>query len=187
MKHEFKTNVQERRTELKDLIQNKREALKEQLQKVKDERKKAAVERIDIRLDELNERMTNHFSSLLDKLEDVLTRVSSRADKAEEKGLSVSSVRTAVTEALSAIEAARTAVTDQTGKTYTIVVSSEDNLRVDVGKARQALHGDLAKVRETIRTAHEAVKSAAVLLAQIHRIDEAESLSTDDGQNNSNQ
>lgn len=184
MRNEFRINVQERRTELKDLIQEKREALKEQLQKVKDERKKAAVERIDANLDKLNERITTHLSNMLDKLENVLERVASRADKAEEKGLNVSSVRTAVTGALSAIEAARVAVAAQAGKTYTITISSEDNLRVDVGKARQALHSDLVKVRETVKAAHEAVRQAAVILARVPRVNEAETLPVNDGEVN---
>jgi len=184
---EFKANIQERRAELKDLIQGKRETLKEQLQKVKDERKKAAVERIDARLDELNERIANHFSNVLDKLENVLERIASRADKAEEKGLDVAAVRTAIDSALKAIEASRTAVQTQAGKTYTITVSSENNLRVDVGEARQALHSDLVKVREMVKAAHDAVRQAAVILAQIPRVNEAETLPVNDGQNNSNQ
>lgn len=187
MRNQFRVNIQEKRQELQQTIKDKRAALQEELQKVKDERKRAAVERIDANLDKLNERMANHLSNVLDKLENVLERISSRADKAEEKGLDVAAVRTAIDNALKVIEASRTAIQAQVGNTYTITVNSEDNLRVDVGKARQALHSDLVEIRETVKAAHDAVRNAAVTLAQIPRVDEAETLPVNDGQNNSNQ
>ena len=176
MRENFRANVQQKREELKNLIEEKRVALKEQLRKVKDERKKQVVERVDAGLDELNGRMLNHFSGVLDKLEDVLERITSRADKAEQRGLDVATVRTAISEALRVIESSRTAIQEQTGKTYAITITSENNLRVDVGKARKALHDDLVKVRETVKAAHDAVRRVAVALAQIPKVDEVENL-----------
>ncbi|MEW5805116.1 MAG: hypothetical protein AB1721_00065 [Patescibacteria group bacterium] len=171
---EFRAQIQENRAELKTYIEEKRVALKEQLQNIRDERKQAIVERIDQRIDELNQRMTNHFLAVLEKLETVLERIGSRADKAEANGLDVSAVRSAITEAEQAIAAARTAVAEQSGKTYLINITDEENLKADVGQARQALAEDLKAVREVIKSAHDAVRRAAVALAQIPRVDELE-------------
>ena len=172
MRDDFKTRMDAEKAELQGEIQDKREALRAQLQKVKDERRREVVERIDVRLDELNARMLDHFSNVLDGLEDVLERIASRADKAEGRGLDVSTVRTAITDALSSITSARSAVQVQAGKTCIVTVTTENNLRVDVGKARKCLHDNLTVVREAVKAAKEAVRKAATTLAQIPRVDE---------------
>lgn len=167
-KEEFNNTVKEKRTELDNEIKTKREELKVRLEKIKDERKKQTVERIDQRIDALNEKMMKHFSDVLDKLERMLVRISERADKASlEKGLDVSSVRSAIDKANTAIASARLAIEAQSGKTYAIKVTTESTLKIDVGKARQALNADLAKVRDLVKAAQSAVKDAAVALAQI--------------------
>jgi len=172
MRDDFKTRMDAEKAELQGEIQDKREALRAQLQKVKDERRREVVERIDVRLDELNARMLDHFSNVLDRLEDVLERIASRADKAEGRGLDVSTVRTAITDALSSITSARSAVQVQAGNTCIVTVTTENNLRVDVGKARKCLHDNLTVVREAVKAAKEAVRKAATTLAQIPRVDE---------------
>ena len=172
MRDDFKTRMDAEKAELQGEIQDKREALRAQLQKVKDERRREVVERIDVRLDELNARMLDHFSNVLDRLEDVLERIASRADKAEGRGLDVSTLRTAITDALSSITSARSAVQVQAGKTCIVTVTTENNLRVDVGKARKCLHDNLTVVREAVKAAKEAVRRAATTLAQIPRVDE---------------
>lgn len=171
---EFKNQIETKRAELKNTIETKRQELKERLKVVKNERKKEAVERIDNRLDALNERMTNHFSEVLERLEKVLSNIASRADKAAVSGVDVSTIRTAITDAQSAISASRQAIETQAGKTYKIDITTETGLRQDVGKARQGLHDDLVKVRDTVFAGREAVKKAATTLAQIPKINEIE-------------
>lgn len=169
----FKAEVEQKREALQARIKTERDQLKERLKTVRDERKKAAVERIDAEIARLNERMVKHFTAVLDKLADLLGRVSTRASKAEERGLNVSAVRTAITAAETAIANARAAVSAQAGKTYRVTISTEAALKADVGKTRQALQADLKSVREAIRLAHDAVRKAATTLAQIPRVDEA--------------
>ncbi len=168
-KEELKTRVEQKREELKTRVETKREELKQRLEKVKDERKKQAVERIDRQMDELNDRLLKHYLSVLGKLSDVLVRISARADRAEEKGVDVAAVRTAIDVANSAIAAARSAIETQSGKTYTVQVSTEEGLKNDVGTARQALHNDLAMVRSVVKAAHESVRQVATTLAQLPR------------------
>lgn len=168
-KEELKIRVEGKREELKTRIETKREDLKQRLEKVKDEKKKQAVERIDRQMDELNNRMLKHYVNVLDKLSEILVRISERADKAEERGVDVSAVRTAVDATNNAIILARSAIETQSSKTYTIQISTESAVRTDVGKARQALHNDLVIVRSAIKAAHDAVRNAATTLAKLPR------------------
>ncbi|MDP3993918.1 MAG: hypothetical protein Q8P75_02995 [bacterium] len=167
---EFEGRVEQRRADLKTRIEQKRAELRERLQTIRDENKRRIVERIDRQMDALNERMLKHFEAVLNKLEGILSRISDRADRAESNGSDVSSVRSAITEAQDKIAAARSAITNQTGKTYTIEITGEERLKVDVGSARRALHSDLVKVRETVKAAHAATKNAATALAKVKPI-----------------
>src|SRR3990167_508656 len=75
---ELKSAIEAKRAETRDKIKAKREELKAQLQKIKDERKKQIVERVDARIDALNDRMTSHYLKVLEQIEDVLDRKSTR-------------------------------------------------------------------------------------------------------------
>ncbi len=116
-------------------------------------------------------------------MDEILKKIASRADKAQAHGRDVSEVKTLIAEAATVIGAARQAILNQSGKTYTIAISATSTdagaatstaLRIDVGRTRQALHADLVKVREMVFAAREAVRKAAVALAQIPKVDELE-------------
>ncbi|MBI2099400.1 hypothetical protein HYT45_03255 [Candidatus Uhrbacteria bacterium] len=171
----FKKDFEARQAELKKQIEAKREELKQRLEKIKDERKKNLVQKIDKSLDELNARRLKHYSAVLDQIEKVLERVGKRAERAEERGLDVAAVKSAEEAAKAAIAASREAIKTQAGKTYKIEITTEMGLKQAVQKARQALHADLKKVEETVKAAREAVRKAAVALAQVPRVDEPES------------
>lgn len=155
-------------------IETARQELKEKVQGVREARKKKIVENIYEQVNALNERLTNHFSAVIDQIEVVLGRIENRADKAEANGLDVLAVRAAITEAKDAITASRSAIDAQSEKVYTFEVTGEETLRQDIGVARQALHSDLVQVRQTVVAAREAARKAAVALAQIPRVDELE-------------
>ncbi|MFH0712448.1 MAG: hypothetical protein V2A55_01140 [Candidatus Jorgensenbacteria bacterium] len=178
-REEFKQKLENEREEVKERLETAREELKVRLKKIKDEKKVEIVGRLSGSVNSLNEKLTNHFLEVLEKLDKVLDNVTSRTDKAEAHELDVSAVRTAITAAEIAIASARGAVETQAGKTYSFNITTEENLKVDVGAARQALHNDLTAVKEIVRTAHVAVKDAAVKLAQIPRVDDLE-VETDD-------
>ncbi|MBI1971444.1 MAG: hypothetical protein HYS52_01175 [Candidatus Wildermuthbacteria bacterium] len=171
---EFQNMVKSKKEEVKSQIEAKQATLKERLQRVKDEKKKQAVERLYSSINELNARMADHFANVLNQIEDVLDRVKSRAGKAEANGLDVLLARTAITAAEIAIASARDEVKTQAGKIYTIEVQSEQTLKSDAGTSRQALHNDLSLLKEKVKAARDAVKQAAVALAQIPRVNEAE-------------
>lgn len=173
-KEEFKIKAEAKREEVKSKIEAKKAELKEHLIKIKDERKKQVAERVYNQVNELNKRRLDHFSAVLEKLEKVLDRISNRAAKAEANGVDITAVKTAITEATSAIAASRTAIVNQAGKVYTPVIDTENTLKTDIGKIRQALHNDLVSVEETVKASREAVHKAATILAQIPKVNELE-------------
>ncbi|MEX2052931.1 MAG: hypothetical protein WD898_01750 [Candidatus Paceibacterota bacterium] len=167
---EAREMIDQKREELKTRIDQKREELKERLEQVRDERKREAVERIDQQMDALNERLLNHYTDILKRLEGVLENLQEKASDFEARGVDVTPVREAIASATAAIDRAYAAIEAQSGKTYTIEVTTEDNLRNDVGGARQQLHDDLSVVVAALRNAHSAVKNVATVLAQQVRI-----------------
>lgn len=164
---DFKNAIDLKRAEVRDKIKTKREELKLKLQKIKDERKRQVVEKVDSQLDALNARWVSQSTQALEQIEDVLGRVATRTDEIESGGKNVSDVRVAIENARSAIAASRSAIGAQAGKTYTILINKEGTLKQDVGVARQALHADLVSMRETVKTARDAVHNVAIALGQI--------------------
>ena len=181
---EFKEMMAVQRIAVKRSIDAKRADLQKRLATIRDERKKKLVEKIDAQMDALNERWTDHFSNVTDHLEVIVVKIEERTAQAETRGRDGSGVKNAVADAKSAIAASRTAVATQAGKTYGIAVSTEDSLRVEVGKARKALHDDLASVRDTVKSAREAVHKAAVALAQAVRAENRQATPTPSAANN---
>ena len=168
-KKQFKQNIEEKGQKLKEEISQKRATLKEKLAVIKDERKKKSVEKIDQQINELNKRVVNQLSAVLDKLSDMLERVANRAGVAESKGYDVSMALSAIESANQAISFARTAIQAQAGKTYTIQITTEENIKRNVGDARQALNADLKTIRVVVKAAHDAVRKAAVALGQLRK------------------
>lgn len=162
---EFKAKIKENKQKFEEEIKQKKEDLKQRLKKIKDEKKKQAVERIDQSMDNLNKRLLDHYTSVLGKLQDVLTRIGQRADEFQSRGVDVSITRQAIDKAVESINVARAAIVAQSVKTYGLQINSEDKLKLDVGKARKQLHDDLDKVKEIVKDAHVAVRNAATSLA----------------------
>ena len=163
------------RQERQSQIEAKRAELQARMTTIRDERKKQAVERIYTQVNKLNERMTGHFTNVLDQIDEMLDRVENRMSKAEANGLDVSTVTPEIANAEAVIALARASVQTQAAKVYAVqTTGDETTLRSEVGKTRQALHADLTAVREKVKAARDAVRKAAVALAQIPRANEVE-------------
>ena len=175
---EFKNKIEVQREELKTKREEQKVELKTKLEKIKDERKRATVEKLDKRFDEVNAKMTAQWSNALLRLEDLLVKVSLRADKAAANGADVSAVGPALEKAKIAIVAARTAISAQASKTYPIDIVSETELRSSVAQTREKLNQDLKAVREIMKAAHQAAVDALTSLKGVPKVDEATSSAT---------
>ena len=164
---EHKTEFEAKRNEAQMHFDERKMELKGHLAKIKDERKKEIVERLSNRFHELNKKRTDHFSNVLDKLDDVLDRITERMNRAHENGIDVGKVREAVALAEKAIADARALLLIQGGMDYPITVSTEAKLKTDISSVRQTLQTDLKKIHDAVKAAHEAVRHAAQVLKQV--------------------
>lgn len=166
-REEFKTLMDEQREKTKQRIVEKQKTLRERLQTIKEEKKRKIVEVIDARIDALNEQKTAHYASALDQMEAVLVRIEERINRAEAQGKDGAAARSAVVAAKNAIAAARSAVVTQAGKTYTIAVTTDEKLKNDVTRAREALKIDLGATFSSVKDARDLVHKAAIAFARM--------------------
>lgn len=167
MREEFQNKIRAVKEELKTKLEEAKNKLQVKLQKVKDRKKADSVVKINDQLQKLNERWTDHFSDVLDKLSDILIKIGGRTDKLSANGVDVASVKNLMDTASTTISSARAAIAVQAAKVYTLNVTTEANLKTDVGKTRQALHSDLVKLRDVVFSARDAVHNAAQELGKV--------------------
>jgi len=160
---ERKENNQERilqkRAENRGKLEARREQLQEKLAQLSDERKSRLAENINNALSRLNERWTDHFGDVLDKLTEILDKIEARVQTLKANGTDTALADSAITTARTAITTAVSAVTEQAGKDYTIEINEEATLREDITTTKNQLKADLRAVHELIKTAREAVRA----------------------------
>ncbi len=159
--------LEDRREKAKETFKKDREAFQQKLQTIRDGRKKALVDRLNKNLNEVNKKRTNMMMRHLSKMNEILEKVKNRANQAKAKGKDTSSVDAAVSKAQTAIATAKSAVLAQAGKEYTVTISSEANLRTDVGTTMKSLQGDSQAVRALVIAAQKSVGEAVRALAAV--------------------
>ncbi len=156
--------------EVKTMREEKRAEFAEKVKTIKDARKKATVERLNENLQKINEKTTEHFTTVLDKQDAIAVDIASRIAKIEAAGtasttasttVSVETMKADLAAAQTAIATARAAVVAQSAKVYSISITTEANLKIDVSTTRKALGDDLAAVRDLVKAAHDALKKVA--------------------------
>lgn len=157
-----------RRENALERVKDAREKFKEKVTEIKDERKQKVVENIDDRIASHNQKWVDHWNNVLGRLRELVTKIETNAQKLQTKGKDISTVQSAVTAANSAIDSAQAAVDTQSGKTYVINITTEDNLGQAVSTVVQQFKSDVQTVIETIRTARGAVKDAFGALRALH-------------------
>lgn len=156
---ELKTNRESKREEVKTNVQAKREEVKAKAQSMRDERKKLVVERVQEKLGNVNEKRTDHFLKVLERLSTILDKIQSRTEKAKTEGKNVTAVETIIASARTAIITAESAVNVQTAKTYQITVNDDTTARNDVGAITKQLQEDLRGVQDVVKAARDAVQN----------------------------
>ncbi len=164
---EHAQEVEQIREEVRERVQEKRAEIEEKLQEIRNERRREAAERVHENLFQVRERVLENFNDTLDRLNTVLGNVTTRADKAENQGANVDAVRTAIQNATNQIEQARERVKETFRKEYEVTITGEEELRENFTTFRNQLRNDLSDVRNIVRSAHEATRSAADTLTQV--------------------
>ena len=147
-REEAKNRIEAVRQEAQEKTKSAREEFKKKLAEVKDARKRQTAERLEEQLNRLNKRWTDHFTNVLNRLEEILAKIELRAKKAETNGHDVAIVKTAIETARAAIKTAGDAVVVQAAKVYTVKFESESKLRETFKTVKEQLHKDLAGLRD---------------------------------------
>lgn len=151
----------------KEAAQQKREEFKARLQTIRNEKKKAAVERIDIKISNMNKNRADRFAAVLDKLQSILDRVSQKASEAKANGKDTTTLDGSIVNAQAVIDSAKAAVSAQAAKTYAIQISDGPTLRNSVGTTVSQFKKDLRDVHKLIVEAKQAVQNTVKELAKV--------------------
>lgn len=140
---------QEQRMEVrKDKIASREAAFKAKIQKFKDKKKAEAVTKINDRLNALNKRRVEEMSKHVDKMSEILLKVTAKGDK------------TAVSQAQTAIDAAKAALAVQAAQDYNITLTTESKVQQDARLAKERLTNDLKATHQKVVDARKALSEA---------------------------
>src|SRR3989338_22191 len=161
-----KSMILEKRKEAKEKFQAEREAFQEKLKEIKETRKQNILERVDEKINSLNER---HMT----RLDNYLARMLTVLEKIEEKAADVtgdsSALDAAIIKAKDAIETAQAAVEEQAGKDYIVEFDDETELGTQVRSLFATFKSDVKEVHQLVKDAHKAVVDAAHALANLRK------------------
>ncbi|MBI1864072.1 hypothetical protein HYS03_02585 [Candidatus Woesebacteria bacterium] len=161
----------EKRKEIETEFKNK-------LETIKDEHKKEVVTTIDQNISNHNQNWAQHWDEVLTRLTNILDKIKSRRDKAQAAGNDVTSVNAAIVNAESAIAAAQASINNQSTKTYSINITTDDKLGPAVSSTVQSFKTDVKSVIDAINAARRAIQDAIKALQTIKRVDEDEGVPT---------
>ena len=178
-REEAKERLETVRKEAQEKAKTAREEFKTKIKQVRDEKKRLTAERLEEQLNRLNKRWTDHFTNVLNHLENVLAKIEIRIQKAQANGHDVAAVKAAVEKARVAVKTARDVVVVQAAKVYTVKFESEDKLRTAFRAVKEQLHKDLTALRDgAIKTARQAVQNVVQELRKIKSVDEEPTATT---------
>jgi chromosome segregation ATPase len=159
--------LQVKRKDIEAKIQAQREILKKRLAKIS-EQKRTIVDRIYVRVQELNKRMTDHYLDVLEKINEILERIEIKAEKMKSQGVDTAELQKSIENAKTKIEKARQAVLTQAQKIYPPpTITTEKRLKLNVGVTRKQLNTDLKSVERLVKDARAAVQNCAILLGKL--------------------
>ena len=159
-KQTVREEIAQKRQEAQEKFKAQREEFKTKLEALKDARKKAIVEKFDTKLSEVNKNQTDRMAQNLEKMTNKITELSTKISSAKQAGLNTTAAESAITNAQTKIAAAKTAVANQAGKEYTATITTEANLKVNLGSTMLTLRADLISTHQAIVAVKEAVVTA---------------------------
>lgn len=163
----IKQEFEAKREEAKASFETQKEVLKEKISAIKDQKKQETVSRLNENINELNKKKTEEFSKVVAKLEGIWASIQNKATQAAANGAEVGFISEAQSQVDSLFSAAKDSLNQQTGKSYELNITTEDNLKTDIGQVRQTLESDLKAVREKIGAIKEMLYKEANQLSQV--------------------
>ena len=144
-----------------------KEVFQQKLAAIKDAKKKILVQKINDKIADLNKRATNKMSLGLTNISTILTNLDTRAKNMKTAGKDTTAYDAASLKAKNAITTAAAAVSAQAAKTYTVTITTEGALKINVGATVSQFRLDLVAVHKLVVDAKQAVWTAAKELAKL--------------------
>lgn len=163
----IKQEFEAKREEAKASFETQKEVLKEKISAIKDQKKQETVSRLNENINELNKKKTEEFSKVVARLEGIWASIQNKATRAAANGAEVGFISEAQSQVDSLFSAAKDSLNQQTGKSYELNITTEDNLKTDIGQVRQTLESDLKAVREKIGAIKDMLYREANQLNQV--------------------
>lgn len=157
------TEIQKLENKMEDLRirQASREAvLKTKLEAFKDQKKATISARVSANLNQINQNQTAQMQRHLDLMSSILDKLEARVNKSTSDIKNPVEAKKAIDSTRQAIATASAAVTAQAQKDYTIQVTSEGRIKLDVQTMRNKLHTDILSMRKAVIDVKQAVANA---------------------------
>lgn len=145
-------------------LQQEREDFKQKVAQIRDQNRQRLVTNIDERIQTVNKKWTDHWSTALDRLDTILGKIETRL---QNYGGDTSEIDSAITDAKDAIATARDAVDTQAQKDYVLQITDESTLGSGMRTLISQFHDDLKTTRETVSTAWQAVHDVFVAVMRV--------------------
>ncbi len=166
----FKQTLEERKAQYEQEREQYKERIQEAVQTFSDERRKQAALRAHDAIETVNERITDNFSRMIERLEEVLLGAVAQMETSQGEGVNVDALSLAIDNAQRALDLARSAVEDQKLKVYEIPETiAEDEVRDVLKEVRDMLHEDLSAIRDLLKDALEYVGTVRSTLSVINQ------------------
>ncbi len=154
----FKQTYEERKAQYEQEREQYKERIQESARAFSDERKQQAALRAHDAIGTVNEKITENFSRMIERLEGVLLGAVSQMETYQGEGVNVDALSSAIDNAQGALDLARNAVEEQRLKVYEIPETiTEDEVRDVLKEVRDMLHEDLSAIRDLLKDALEYV------------------------------
>jgi hypothetical protein len=163
----FKAQIKKEQEQSKTELETKKTKFKEELQVINDARKKEILQRLETNFKTINDKRVAQMTEQLGKLQQILDKVIARAIAAKQTGKNTTNVDAMTLQCQTNITAAQAAVTAQSGHTYTIEISTESEVKSNVGTTRQTFELDMKSVNTAMKKARSCLYDAITELAKI--------------------
>lgn len=166
-REEFRVEMKEKADEVKVRIDQKRDELKKKLSVIKDERKKELVLTINDKFQALNKKAVERLGESMNRQEDAIKKLKERMTNPAFSNQNNTAINTQIANAEAKIAEVRSKLSTQSGKVYTINVTTEASLKANTEAQRLALKADITAIQDSIKSISELIRSAAKDLALI--------------------
>ena len=143
-------NIKQKIEDRKEKIASRHAALKEKLQTFKDKKKAEIAETVNTNLNRINTNQTDRMLKHLNTISTILDKVENLVNQGNSSIKDPDATRVAIEDARIMIISTSDVVTEQSGKDYTIELTSESKVKADAQTQRKKLHNDLLAVRKLV-------------------------------------